>query len=26
MGSGGRGGWIHVSDLRNPPEYGRIAW
>ncbi|KAL1999565.1 hypothetical protein VTN02DRAFT_4341 [Thermoascus thermophilus] len=25
-GSGGRGGWIHVSDTRNPPEYGRIAW
>lgn len=24
--SGGRGGWIHVSDSRNPPEYGRIAW
>jgi hypothetical protein len=19
------GGWIHVSDLRNPPDYGRIA-
>lgn len=26
MGSGGRGGWIHVSDERNPPDYGRIAW
>ena len=25
-GSSGRGGWIHVSDSRNPPEYGRIAW
>ncbi|PGH15296.1 hypothetical protein AJ79_02461 [Helicocarpus griseus UAMH5409] len=25
VGSGGRGGWIHVSDSRNPPEYGRIA-
>ena len=20
------GGWIHVSDLRNPPDFGRIAW
>ncbi|GAM85769.1 hypothetical protein ANO11243_037770 [Dothideomycetidae sp. 11243] len=26
MGGGGRGGWIHVSDLRNPPDYGRVAW
>jgi hypothetical protein len=26
MGSGGRGGWIHVSDQRNIPDYGRIAW
>ena len=26
MGSAGRGGWIHVSDQRNPPDYGRIAW
>ncbi|KAF2133681.1 hypothetical protein P153DRAFT_372286 [Dothidotthia symphoricarpi CBS 119687] len=25
-GGGTRGGWIHVSDLRNPPDYGRIAW
>jgi len=27
-GAGGaaHGGWIHVSDLRNPPDYGRIAW
>jgi hypothetical protein len=25
MGSGGRGGWIHVSDQRNIPDYGRIA-
>jgi hypothetical protein len=25
-GGGGRGGWIHVSDLRAPPDYGRIAW
>ncbi|CBY01288.1 hypothetical protein IAQ61_003110 [Plenodomus lingam] len=27
-GAGGarHGGWIHISDLRNPPDYGRIAW
>ena len=25
-GGAGRGGFIHVSDARNPPEYGRIAW
>jgi hypothetical protein len=25
-GGGGRGGYIHVSDLRAPPDYGRIAW
>lgn len=25
-GSAGRGGWIHLSDERRPPEYGRIAW
>lgn len=25
-GSAGRGGWIHISDTRRPPEYGRIAW
>ncbi|KAJ5374720.1 hypothetical protein N7517_006726 [Penicillium concentricum] len=24
--AGGRGGWIHVSDGRRPPDYGRIAW
>lgn len=24
-GGGGVGGWIHVSDLRNPPDFGRIA-
>ena len=24
-GGGGMGGWIHVSDLRHPPDYGRIA-
>lgn len=26
MGGAGRGGWIHLSDRRNPPDYGRIAW
>jgi hypothetical protein len=26
MGGAGRGGWIHVSDQRNPPDWGRIAW
>ncbi|KAJ5706877.1 hypothetical protein N7488_006678 [Penicillium malachiteum] len=25
-GSAGRGGWIHISDARRPPDYGRIAW
>ncbi|KAI9735705.1 MAG: hypothetical protein M1818_006313 [Claussenomyces sp. TS43310] len=25
-GGGGQGGWVHVSDSRNPPDYGRIAW
>ncbi|KAH8687736.1 hypothetical protein BGZ60DRAFT_536739 [Tricladium varicosporioides] len=25
-GGGGRGGYVHVSDLRAPPDYGRIAW
>ncbi|PLB40080.1 uncharacterized protein BDW47DRAFT_5677 [Aspergillus candidus] len=25
-GSAGRGGWIHMSDERRAPEYGRIAW
>jgi hypothetical protein len=25
-GGGGRGGYIHISDLRAPPDYGRIAW
>lgn len=25
-GGAGRGGWLHVSDQRNPPDYGRIAW
>jgi hypothetical protein len=26
MGGANRGGWIHVSDERQPPDYGRIAW
>lgn len=25
-GGAGRGGFIHVSDQRNPPDYGRVAW
>lgn len=25
-GGGGVGGHIHLSDSRNPPDYGRIAW
>jgi len=25
-GGAGVGGWVHVSDMRNPPDYGRIAW
>lgn len=25
-GGGGRGGWVHVSDLRAPPDYGRIPF
>ncbi|EPE29354.1 hypothetical protein GLAREA_00514 [Glarea lozoyensis ATCC 20868] len=25
-GGGGRGGWLHVSDMRAPPDYGRIAF
>lgn len=25
-GGGGKGGYLHVSDLRAPPDYGRIAW
>lgn len=24
-GSGGRGGFVHVSDTRHPPDFGRIA-
>ena len=26
MGGAGRGGYIHVSDQRNPPDWGRVAW
>lgn len=26
MGGAGRGGHIHVSDQRNPPDFGRVAW
>lgn len=26
MGGGGVGGFIHVSDQRNPPDWGRIPW
>lgn len=26
MGGAGRGGWIHVADQRNPPDFGRVAW
>jgi hypothetical protein len=26
MGGANRGGWIHVSDSRNPPDWGRIAY
>jgi hypothetical protein len=25
-GGGGKGGYIHVSDQRNPPDFGRVAW
>ncbi|KAJ1326442.1 hypothetical protein MN608_07889 [Microdochium nivale] len=25
-GGGGVGGHVHLSDLRNPPDFGRIAW
>ncbi|KAK8207887.1 hypothetical protein M8818_004140 [Zalaria obscura] len=25
MGGAGRGGWVHVSDQRHPPDFGRIA-
>lgn len=26
MGGAGKGGYIHVSDQRNPPDFGRVAW
>ena len=26
MGGANLGGWVHVSDARNPPDWGRIAW
>lgn len=26
MGGAGRGGFVHVSDQRNPPDFGRVAW
>jgi hypothetical protein len=25
-GGAGHGGFIHIADTRNPPDYGRIAW
>lgn len=25
-GGAGVGGWVHLSDSRNPPDFGRIAW
>lgn len=25
-GGGGHAGYIHLSDSRNPPDFGRIAW
>jgi hypothetical protein len=25
-GGGRRGGYVHLSDRRNPPDFGRIAW
>ncbi|KJZ78246.1 hypothetical protein HIM_02284 [Hirsutella minnesotensis 3608] len=25
-GGGGQGGFVHLSDRRNPPDFGRIAW
>jgi len=25
-GGGGVGGYVHLSDQRNPPDFGRIAW
>ncbi|OQN97018.1 hypothetical protein B0A48_16822 [Cryoendolithus antarcticus] len=26
MGGAGKGGYIHVSDQRQPPDFGRVAW
>ena len=26
MGGAGKGGFVHVSDQRNPPDFGRVAW
>ena len=26
MGGAGRGGFVHVSDQRNPPDFGRVAY
>lgn len=26
VGGAGRGGYIHVSDQRQPPDFGRVAW
>lgn len=26
MGGANRGGWVHVGDTRNLPDWGRIAW
>lgn len=26
MGGAGRGGFVHVADQRNPPDYGRVAY
>ena len=26
MGGANKGGWIHISDARNPPDWGRIAY
>ncbi|KAG8428500.1 hypothetical protein J3459_003864 [Metarhizium acridum] len=25
-GGAGKGGWVHLSDRRTPPDFGRIAW
>jgi len=26
MGGAGKGGFVHVSDQRNPPDWGRVAY